>query len=447
MIRRIQTLNYRCLRCVDVALDRFHVLVGPNASGKSTLFDALAFLGDLVQDGLQAAVTKRTQNFRDLVWAGDREPLPRAEGGVLASPGFELAVEFQIPDTLQQGLPEKFRVFRYEIAIREDARGLRIDAERGLLMSGSAKNTDGRDGHFPMFFPAPQQPPPTILLGGGRHGNRTILSKALHPSEAKADAGTPRDNFYSEVSSDSGKGWSVSISFGPQRSALGNLPESPGVFPVASHVKRALEQRVKPLFFDSLNMRRASPPHLQARGLAADGSNLPWAIKRLRDKRPEAHREWLEHLRLALPELADIRIVERPDDRHAYLKLCEHGGAQIPSWMVSDGTLRLLALTLPAYLPDAGEIYLLEEPENGIHPLAIEYACQSLRSVHGSQLLLATHSPLVLQLAEPEEVLCFAKDPEGATDIVYGSEHPRRREWQGEPPFDMESLFARGVFG
>ena len=39
MIRRIQALNFRCLRYVDVELDRFHILVGPNASGKSTLFD------------------------------------------------------------------------------------------------------------------------------------------------------------------------------------------------------------------------------------------------------------------------------------------------------------------------------------------------------------------------------------------------------------------------
>ena len=43
MIRRLQALNYRCLRYVDVPLDRFRVLVGPNASGKSTLFDALDF--------------------------------------------------------------------------------------------------------------------------------------------------------------------------------------------------------------------------------------------------------------------------------------------------------------------------------------------------------------------------------------------------------------------
>ena len=36
MVRCIQALNYRCLRDVDVRLDgNFHILVGPNASGKS----------------------------------------------------------------------------------------------------------------------------------------------------------------------------------------------------------------------------------------------------------------------------------------------------------------------------------------------------------------------------------------------------------------------------
>jgi len=44
-------------------------------------------------------------------------------------------------------------------------------------------------------------------------------------------------------------------------------------------------------------------------------------------------------------------------------------GLSAPSWVVSDGTLRLLALTLLAYAPDVHGIYLIEEPENGIHPV------------------------------------------------------------------------------
>ena len=143
MIRRLEALHYRCLRYVDVELGRFHILVGPNASGKSTLFDAIAFLGDLVSDGLEAAVENRTSNFQDLVWG-------RPRGGL----GFELAVEFDIPDKLRELLPsdKDYRVFRYEVAIRETDGDIRIDSERGMLMplqepqhGDPARNVSGPD--------------------------------------------------------------------------------------------------------------------------------------------------------------------------------------------------------------------------------------------------------------------------------------------------------------
>jgi hypothetical protein len=70
---------------------------------------------------------------------------------------------------------------------------------------------------------------------------------------------------------------------------------------------------------------------------------------------------------------------------------------------------------------------------------------QSLSSVYGAQVLLATHSPVILSLARPEQVLCFNRTLQGATDIVLGSEHPRLRQWRGET--DLGTLFASGVLG
>ena len=86
MIRLIEALDFRCLRYVRQPLGPFHVLVGPNASGKTTFLDVLVFLGQLVNDGLEAAVSERTQNFHDLTWnrRADR---------------FELAVEATLPGT------------------------------------------------------------------------------------------------------------------------------------------------------------------------------------------------------------------------------------------------------------------------------------------------------------------------------------------------------------
>ena len=212
----------------------------------------------------------------------------------------------------------------------------------------------------------------------------------------------------------------TNIAFGPRRSTLGNLPESPTKFPMATFVKRKLETGVKPVFLDSVAMRRASPPEYGINGFADDGSNLPWVIKRLRDQHPTDFKEWHGHVRTVLSDLRDIRVVDRPEDRHAYLLLRYDTGVDVPSWMASDGTMRLLALTLLAYLPENREIYLLEEPENGVHPLAVEGICDSLSSAYDAQVLVTTHSPALLALVDPREVLCFDKNLDGATDIVRG---------------------------
>jgi len=90
-------------------------------------------------------------------------------------------------------------------------------------------------------------------------------------------------------------------------------------------------------------------------------------------------------------------------------------------------------------------IYLIEQPENRIHPLAVETLFQSLSSAFSVQILCASHSPVILSRAKPEQLLCFAKNEEGSTDIIRGSEHPILRDWQ--EGIDLGTLFASGVLG
>ena len=422
MIRRIQAHNYRCLRYVDVALDPFHLLVGPNASGKSTLFDVVAFLGDLVAEGLEAAIRKRTSNFQDLVWGRPKEDLK-----------FELAVEFDLPEEILEKLPpeKNYQIFRYEIAIREDKnQGVMIESERGILMP--RQDLAPRQ---PELFPDPPPPPDTILRGGGRPGSRTVLSKSKGKS----------DSFSHEVTEKPGRGWIPNFSFGPRNSTLKNLPESPDKLPAATYVKRILETKVSPLFLNSMKLRQPSPPEFNRNGFAPDGSGLPWAIRRLREENRQDYEDWLGQVQTVLTDLTQVHVMEREDIRHAHLMLEYSTGVKIPSWTTSDGDLRLLALTLLAYLPNQDEIYLLEGPENGVHPMAVDCVYQSLTSIYDSQVLFATHSPVVLKMARPEESLCFAKNAEGATDIVRGNEHPLLRDWQES--FNMDLLFATDVFG
>ncbi len=427
MIRRIQALRYRCLRYVDLDLDRFHVLIGPNASGKSTLFDAVAFLGDLVRDGLESAIESRTRNLQDMVWN-------RPESG----PSFELAVEFDIPERLQERLPEDggYRRFRYEIAVGEAGGDVRLEAERGLLTPGAGPESP--PSRQRSLFPDPLAAPETLLEGGGRPGRRTVLSKSA----------TGSASFNLETAPRPGKGWVTSIALGHQRSALANLPESPDTFPVATLVKRSLGESIKPLFLESKRMREASPPSRRGNGFAPDGSSLPWTVNRLREERPDRYGDWMDHVRTALPDLKEVGVEVRDDDRHSYLKLKYDTGLEAPSWMVSDGTLRLLAMTLLAYLPESGNIYLLEEPENGVHPLSLDAIHDSLSSVYGAQVLAATHSPDFLNRSNPEQVLCLAKNAAGATDVVRGTDHPYfLLDCGSRGRRALEILFSSGLAG
>jgi len=198
------------------------------------------------------------------------------------------------------------------------------------------------------------------------------------------------------------------------------------------------------LVLDSQMMRRPSPPG-QPDVFKTDGSNLPIVIENLRASNPASYADWLLHIRTALPDISDIYTIEKPEDRHRYLVVRYSNGFEAPSWVVSDGTLRLLALTLPAYLPKAEGIFLVEEPENGIHPMALEIVLQSLSSLYDAQILMATHSPGILSLTPPRQILCFARNSDGATDIVAGDRHPRLQRWKGS--IDPGMLLASGILG
>ncbi|MGQ9576386.1 MAG: methylation-associated defense system AAA family ATPase MAD3 [Thermoguttaceae bacterium] len=418
MIRLIEALNFRCLRYVRQPLDSFHVLVGPNASGKTTFLDVVAFLGRLVADGPHAAITERTQTFQDLLWGRTGER-------------FELAIEVAVPDDCRGKLPRDFDTIRYEVAIGTGAQtdGMGIVEEYAFFKQWAAPSRQER-----ALFPSQILAPVTIITRKRSRKTRRVL--------AKVPGGN--DNFYSEVLEKSGKGWFPSIKLGPHKSALGNLPQDESRFPASTWLRKLLIEGVQKLVLNSLLIRRPSPPG-QVRGFKSDGSNLPWVVADFRSRSEERFRHWIAHLQTALPDVKDIETIEREEDKHRYLVLCHADGLRVPSWVASDGTLRLLALTLPAYLPEFRGIYLIEEPENGIHPRAIATMFESLCSVYDAQILLATHSPVILSAAEPRQVLCFKKTEDGATDIVRGDEHPALKEWRGETT--LGSLLAAGVLG
>jgi predicted ATPase len=96
----------------------------------------------------------------------------------------------------------------------------------------------------------------------------------------------------------------------------------------------------------------------------------------------------------------------------------------IPAAQASDGALLLTAFLSLAY-GNTPEILLIEEPENGLHPSRLKLVIDILRKISTGevgnrprQVLVTTHSPILLNYAKPEEVRIFQRDQDGGTRVT-----------------------------
>jgi len=374
--------NYRSIKKMDRPLDlsRFHVLVGPNASGKSTFLDAIDFVRDCLLHGPRKAVEQRVPEYRDLTWM--------RQGGVII-----IILEFCIGQDTENA---KLRNIYYYLSIHEqDLSGICVKEERLMELKYSQRS----------FF-----------LGKSENGRVFYIR----------EPGTYKDLFL----------------FGGDRLALSHVPPDMAFYPTGNHIKNFILNGIRPLHLDSHAMRFPCPA-TASRELELDGVNLPRVVGRLLTQ--SSLEEWTDHLKSALPDLAAILWKKRESDNAEYLILKYRNGLECPSWLVSDGTLRILALTLLAFLQPESGIYLVEEPENGIHPQGVEVVMDALSSISMGQILVTTHSPFVVQQAGHKSLICFSRTDQDGTIIQSGLNHPVFKDWDGRP--DLATIFSSGILG
>lgn len=381
MIRSLTIRNFRSIRHLDrLELGRFHVLVGPNGSGKTTFLDAIEFLRDSLATSPREAVERRAPNFEDLTF--------NRQGGFI-----ELQFEVEADE----------RVLTYEILLKADADlGVKVHEESLGDTSGS-------------------------LL------KRNFSAVSYRREDFREGSDELR--------------WD-SFTFASDRLALALVPPDLNRYGVANAVRQILLDGVSLLQLDGRQIAQPSPRTRSFR-LEADGSNLARVVGSLlraspltRPDRDEALLPWIEHLRYAIPDLEGVGWKQREADNAEYLVLRYGDGLECPSWLLSDGTLRMLALTLLSFLPAQRGIFLVEEPENGVHPKALGLIIDSLSTVPMAQVFLATHSAQVVQQVGIEPLLCFSRNSGGAR-IVRGGEHPFLKNWDGIP--DLATVFSAGI--
>lgn len=97
-------------------------------------------------------------------------------------------------------------------------------------------------------------------------------------------------------------------------------------------------------------------------------------------------------------------------------------GTEIRPDQMSEGMLYFLSYAVLPYLSPASVI-LIEEPENGLHPARIAEVMKVLRKIsETTQIVLATHSPLVVNELNPEEVTLVTRTVESGTRFTPISE-------------------------
>ena len=117
----------------------------------------------------------------------------------------------------------------------------------------------------------------------------------------------------------------------------------------------------------------------------------------------------------------------------SYLSLREKNLSRaIGALHISDGTLRFLLAECVFYNPLRGQLVAIDEPERGLHPDMIRSVADMMKyAAKQSQIIVATHSPHLLNQFELEDMLVFEKDPENTTVVRRVSEDDFP-EWEGE---------------
>lgn len=144
------------------------------------------------------------------------------------------------------------------------------------------------------------------------------------------------------------------------------------------------------------------------RELHMEGRNLPAFLYRLREHHVPIYRRIVEHIRLVAPFFDDFILEPSPDNNRMIRLEWRHrdSDAYFDAHSLSDGTLRFICLATLLLQPNPPRLILLDEPELGLHPLAIHILAEMLdAAAERTQILLATQSVTLLDQFSLDRVI------------------------------------------
>jgi predicted ATPase len=180
--------------------------------------------------------------------------------------------------------------------------------------------------------------------------------------------------------------------------------------------------------------------------LAHDGSNVADFLLDLRRQDQNAFNGIVETMSFVLPYAKDIQptLTSSEIERKAWLQLTE-ANFKVPGWLLSTGTLRLLALLALLRHPNPPPLIVVEEIENGLDPRSVHLIVEEIRNAVLSgvtQVIVTTHSPYLLDLLTLEHLVVVERDAQGHPRFTRPADQTNLQRWAAE--FAPGKLYTMG---
>ena len=194
------------------------------------------------------------------------------------------------------------------------------------------------------------------------------------------------------------------------------------------------------------------------RRLKSDAANIAPMLLRLKERESGRYRRIVDTIRLILPFFSDFEL--EPD--YGYLLLAwreRHSDEIFDVSQASDGMLRVISLVTLLLQPEDSlpDVLILDEPELGLHPYAINVIGGLIRAASTkTQVIVATQSAAMVDCFDPEDVVVVGREEcavesdghivgEGRATVFRRLDSDSLSEWLED--YSLSELWEKNVIG
>lgn len=182
--------------------------------------------------------------------------------------------------------------------------------------------------------------------------------------------------------------------------------------------------------------------------LRPDASNLAAYLYRLENTAPSSYALIVHMVQRVAPFFDGFKLhPDRNNEDKIRLEWSERGSdAYFNAHALSDGTLRFICLATLLLQPELPSVILLDEPELGLHPLAITLLADFLqRAAHQTQVVVSTQSVTLVDELDPGDLIVVDRDFTSGASLFHRPTPDEVRGWLDG--YSLGELWQKNVLG